>query len=84
MGAQLEPTRLLRHPGFEVAPPPAIYTSPKEFNQIVKWTLENAARFISPSPKEDGEDEEFVCDDLADALRTKLSKVLMIRYKDNN
>ena len=68
--------RLLEHPGFELPEFPKTHVSITTFDAIVEWALECTARFISPSPKEDNEDEEFSCDDIVDTIRTELIRML--------
>ena len=80
MGSRLNPATLIKHPGFNIPKPPLTWADSEDFNKIVEWALESAAMFISPSPKVDGEDEEFKCDDLAQAIRVDLKKLLKIRH----
>ena len=82
MGKSLKPVRLLRHPGFSIPVPPVTDADANAFNAIVDWVLECVARFVSPSPKEDNENEEFKCEDLARAIREDLRKVLKVRERE--
>lgn len=86
MGGYITPrtyaAELLRHPSFVVPPvPKADFMDSGSFNEIVQWALEAAASFISPSPKEDGEDEFFACEDVAQAVREVLPPLLKVRIK---
>ena len=78
-GSSYDPVKLLKHPGFNIPEPPLTYTGPEHFNKVVEWALECAAMFISPSPKEDGEDEAFKCEDIAQTIRTDLVKLLRVK-----
>ncbi len=69
---------LISHPGFVVPELPKMQIGSASFNKIVEWTCEAIASFISPSPKEDNEDESFSCDDLAQAIREELPKILKV------
>lgn len=67
--ARVTAADLITHPSFEMPGMPDVHVTPKTFRLITDYALECAARMTSPSPKEDGEDEEFACDDLAQAIR---------------
>ena len=54
---------------------PEVYMTEEDFKAVVGYALESAAQLVSPSPKKDGEDEEFACDDVAQAIRN-LGKLL--------
>ncbi len=72
-----KPIELVTHPSFSVPEIPYVNRVTKnDFDTIVKWALEVAARFVSPNPKEDGEDESFECEDAADAIRNQLTEML--------
>lgn len=62
---------LSSHPNFQPPPPP----SQETIEEIVRYTLEYAARLISP-PKVDGEDEEIECDDVAAELRNSVQDII--------
>lgn len=68
---------LLSHPNFSPPPKPATLgkSKPIAFERGVSWALEAAALFVSP-PKVPGENEEFSCEDLAEAVRTTLHERL--------
>jgi hypothetical protein len=55
------------HPNFRFPDAPA-----DDRAALVEFVLEAVARFVSP-PKIASEDEEFACEDIANAIRTKLS-----------
>jgi len=71
---------LLNHPNFNIPDVPETSVTPATFNKIVEWTLESVASFISPSPKEDDEDEEFACDDIAKVLREDMPEILKVDW----
>lgn len=60
-------SRLAGHPNIRLPALPRGVADNPETQSAVRWALECAAAFVSP-PKEDGEDEEFRCDDVAKAL----------------
>ena len=60
------------HPSFKVPP----YPEENTYSAIIGWTLEAAARLISPSPKLPEENEQFACEDVAKVVR-RLKRTLM-------
>ena len=69
LGTRQTALDLPTHPSFSRPPRPTVRASKKDFELIFRYAMETAARVISPSPKEDDEDEDFSCDDLAEMLR---------------
>ena len=68
---RLKAEDLKTHPGFSLPPRPQSRGSrAADFVATCDYALEVSARLVSPSPKEDGEDESFSCDDLAAAIRS--------------
>lgn len=67
--------QLVTHPSFEFPARPKMRVSEKTFQQIVKYALDSAANLVSPAPKEAGEDEEFVCDEVAQAIRNLAGRI---------
>ncbi len=70
-------TELAYHPSFKF---PRV---PKELTPeaVSKFVAESIARFVSPSPKFKGEDEEFRCDDLAKTIRKELLPEIQLQLK---
>jgi hypothetical protein len=68
---------LRSHPNLEFQPLPDELTP----ESVLDYALENVALYVSP-PKVKGEDCEFACDDLADALRTKLKPELLLKLQE--
>jgi hypothetical protein len=66
------PTVLRLHPNLEIPEPPPDATP----GRLIEYALDCAARFVSP-PKVDGEDVEFVCEDVAAAIRRDLLPILL-------
>jgi hypothetical protein len=66
------PKVLKLHPNLNIPDPP----EDRSEESLINYILESAARFVSP-PKVQGEDVEFLCDDLARAIREDLRKILI-------
>lgn len=75
-GATATHHRLRLHRNFRFPPDEQLLTD----EAIVTYAIEAAANFISPS-KAVGEDEEFACEDVADALRRLLLPELLGRVR---
>ena len=70
--------RLRGHPNFTFPPPP------KDFRPetIAAYVVDAVANFVSP-PKNEGEHNEFACEDIANALRLKFKKELIEHMSQN-
>ena len=66
---------LANHPNLDIPEVPRLQADSWRMGAILDWTLDAAAEFISPL-KEDGEDDEFNCGDVAQALRGPLREIL--------
>lgn len=71
-GVPLTYDALFLHPNFEL---PALPRTRRR-DSLVAFVLESVARFVSP-PKVEGEDEEFACEDIANAIRTQLKPKIL-------
>ena len=66
---------LADHPYFKVPEAPELQVDRGTARAIIEWTLLATAEFISP-PKEEDEDNEFPCEDIAGAIRGPLRDIL--------
>ena len=73
---------LADHPYFTVPEAPELQVDRGTAHAIIEWTLLATAEFISP-PKEDGEDNEFPCEDIAGAIRGPLRDILWAKMGVN-
>ncbi len=60
--------RLLTHPNLRFPQRPTVAANEHGVQALLNYALECAALVVSP-PKEDGEDNEFACEEIAATLR---------------
>ena len=67
------------HPNQKLPALPPIGATERDFRIIVTWAVDSVAEYISPL-KEEGENDSFACEDVAESIQYRLRMLLLKQY----
>ena len=70
------------HPMFDLPEFPDVSIDKDSTRAVVEWTAKSIAEFISP-PKDDDEDNDFACEDVAAAIRGHFLETMLAEAAAN-